>query len=371
MKNKGLSAVMAAILLIGILAGCGSIGSESSTMISEKEETSNSPTQTSNVQGGDTNQGGNSNRTEGSVLKRTEVPDDLTLVTKHVYYEADGSVRRWFEFEYDSFGNQTKELLYAEGGGLSLEKIWDYDDPEYPMVTKYINYDSEGNYSSESKYWYGPSGNMEGAINYYEDGTVRAVSEYDGFGNRIHVTAYKTDGTPEKYTEYDYDDTGTYLLRNAQYDSDGTLKYETVFGCEFDASGRVVKYGTINSDGSLEVQDEYMYDENGNVTVHYKYLWGTMQDWEEKEYDNAGNLIKEMTFDPYYKNMETLREYNDSGNPVKYTEFSSDGNASEWSDYEYDDSGNLLRILQYNADGSSKSWEEYEYIHIGGGGGGK
>ena len=365
MKNRFLSAVAAALFLVEILAGCGGIGSESSSGTSGKAETPKTSAHSSNVQGENTNQGGDTDQTEKSVLKRTEVPDDLFLLTKHVYYEADGSVRRWIEFEYDAFGNQIKELLYAEGGGLSLEKIWDYDDSEYPMVTTYIHYDSEGNYSSESKYWYAANGNMTGAINYYKDGTERAVSEYDSFGNLIHVTAYKPDGTPEKYTDYDYDDTGRFLMRNAQYNSYGTLKHDTVFGCEFDASGRVVKYGTINSDGSLEVQDEYVYDEKGNVTSHYRYLWGTMQDWEECEYDSEGNLVKEMTFDVYYKTMKKLTEYNDAGNLVKYTEFTSEGGVFLWHDFEYDDFGNLLKEFRYNADGSISSSEEYEYTHIG------
>ena len=80
-----------------------------------------------------------------------------------------------------------------------------------------------------------------------------------------------------------------------------------------------------------------------------------------KEYDSAGNLIKEQTFDPNGQLKGLVHyEYNSAGNLTKHQIFAPDGRLKCCWNYEYDSAGNLIKKT-YEESGQIKDYDIYEY----------
>ena len=48
-----------------------------------------------------------------------------------------------------------------------------------------------------------------------------------------------------------------------------------------------------------------------------------------------------------------------------YIDCMVDGSMFEWQEYEYDEAGNRIKTIHYNSDGNIESWEKYEYDETG------
>ena len=168
-------------------------------------------------------------------------PETKKRLIKETEYDADGTIRNWKEYEYNSNGN----------------------------IIKYTSY------------------NADGTISY------RSESEYDANGNKIKSTSYMSGGM-SSWFEYEYDSNGK-CIKVIIYNADGTIR--SWFEYEYDANGNEIKQTIYNADGTISNWSEYEYDANGNMIKRTNYMADGMNSWSEHEYDAEGNTIKST----YYK----------------------------------------------------------------------
>lgn len=170
------------------------------------------------------------------------------------------SISHTTRYEYDDFGNITKES--GEGG--------------------------ENSY----KYEYDKNGNMLSRELYY-DNVLREKEEYDEQGNLLKYTKDKSFVTysytfdeskkPVSYTVCDQNGT---TVETGEYKKDGSLVIKKINYTNvrlFDAAGNTVKSNFYNSLGNLSEFFEYSYDEHGNKL-------------EAKRFDANGNITETVTY---------------------------------------------------------------------------
>lgn len=319
MKKKILSMFLVGMMSM-MLSGCGNAVSDAENVVKQE------PAEAEETQGSDESE-------EIAEVEVTEVkePEIITvyLMTKDTIKRGEegeyyGTIETTMEYEYDEYGNQTY------WGGYEYE----YDDIGRVLKkVKYsVNDSGETFKSGETEYEYDDKGALIKSTGiYYEDeewaeafGTTHTVyeSEYDDRGNVIKniSKSYKADGSEEiEEDNYEY---------------------------EYDTEDRIIKETWIFSTGEKAVTEK-QYDENGSETK-YKYFFinldGTeevMEEYEliyEYEYDDAGNLVKRITY-----NKEELDKKS--------------------AEDEYDANGNIIRSTQYH----SEDWidiHEYEYVEM-------
>jgi len=108
--------------------------------------------------------------------KKYDSKGNLTKVRDYYYYTENWIIENYYEYEYDSKGNKTKESFYSDG------VLKSYDVYEY---------DSNGNQTKRSRY------RADGVLDSYD------VYEYDSNGNLTKSTRYY-DNKVSRYTIYIY-----------------------------------------------------------------------------------------------------------------------------------------------------------------------
>ena len=193
---------------------------------------------------------------------------------------------RYTFYEYDDNGNKTKEINCEKIDG----EIYSYDAYYY-----------ENTYSDE--------GYLEKTIKTNaQDEKVQDEYTYDKYGNVIHLA--NTNGFGETYYSAYY---------------------------EYDSSGCITGFSTVNSDGELEEYPVkktdtgaivYFIDEDGQEKIYYKY-------------DHVGNRsICRQSGDEADGVAFYMDEY---GNQVKIV----NPNGNVYHKREYDDEGNMLSVYYY------------------------
>lgn len=121
-------------------------------------------------------------------------------------------------------------------------------------------------------------------------------------------------------------------------------------------------------DGTVFDSEEYEYDEQGNVAKNIFYnADGTVKVYSENEYDEHKNLTKQAVYDAngvLMFSQEYENEYDEYGNITKRTWYDADGSVFDISKFEneYDKHGNLIKQTEYDEEGDVSSWVEFEYI---------
>lgn len=140
----------------------------------------------------------------------------------------------------------------------------------------------------------------------------------------------------------------------------------------YDSKGKlskVTKY--TGSENQVDYWCTYSYDGEGNLLEIIFYNTSTYTNWEY-EYDEVGNLIQETKYSSNGNYTEISYDYNTEGKVTKQFGHSESGNDSTESDndfwyeyeYEYDSAGNLLKFIEYEGDAVDYSIE-YEYDESG------
>lgn len=187
--------------------------------------------------------------------------------------------------------------------------------------TEVYEHDSNGNIVSITRY------DSEGSIQWTDD------MEYDGNNNNTHYSHFEAETGETTVTDRTYDSYGNcisesrysiYLNRNT---SDTSV---TLYSHEYDNSGNMIRSATQDASGNEVRYTEFVYDTAGNLLSETYYVltngtsW-TVSDRREYEYDDYGNAIFEYNCD-------------------------SDGNRTEFDEFEYDDSYNLVRVIHHYGD---------------------
>lgn len=217
-------------------------------------------------------------------------PEDMPLrekafcISTNTSRNADGTVIAVSYTVYDKHDN-----MIAMIGKSSYYYGFEYDK-DGNIIKKY---DGLTNATEEYEYKDGLAVKMRYTNN---DGqTMEETYEYDEHGTRIKTTHYiaALDDTSVNETKPEYDAQGR-LVRKTEYFSDGSVF--SVDEYEYNDKGEVVKE-TSTGDGS-KTEKEYVRDERGNVLSElYKVIApGNEETRTEYEYNSDNKKISEKKF---------------------------------------------------------------------------
>ncbi len=189
--------------------------------------------------------------------------EPVFVTTAKYYYDSDGSIRIWNEYEYDSNGILTKVIGYTPEGGFSGYN--EYAQDSNGKLMSWINYDSDGEpYNARGEYEYDENGNMIKIISYDQSGNITSEMdfEYDEEGNVIRSTTWMLNN---RLYVVNYNSSGE-LVSSILYNDDNiTSKVQYVN--EYDDDGKLIKTNGYDTDGHIVeyAEYEYTYDSNGKI----------------------------------------------------------------------------------------------------------
>ena len=207
---------------------------------------------------------------------------------------------------------------------------------------------------------------------------------------RLHSVSMK-DYWGSSYEEYGYDEAG---LRGASYFIDGDLKsfYVYAYGengkpfekvvhavggammykeeYEYDAAGNMIKLTKVMEDGTIEEEDFFTYDSNGNL-IEKSYPEYAPGGWTGKtlySYDDSGKILSEDKYESGELVSRNLYTYDDKGRLSEYKVQIIDRAEENFyevikTDYKYDAWGREVEYTLYQGyDNISATHPEAEVI---------
>lgn len=224
-------------------------------------------------------------KTGQEIVKMLGPDEDGNYVTTWVFYDKAQRVTKKMA------PNGVLEIQQGKGSG---EK-W---------LTKY-NYDFEGNLMSEdnpdsgiNEFVYDLAGNIRFSLTAKnrkkgEEGKdIILYNKYDGRG-RLIESGFFEDKWDRNTLNHLADSDPTYPFT--------TVKYTVLYTFEFDGDGlnaahygKLLRSSAFNDDGSLMAENDFYYDNDGNIIKKSMSAPGYSSDkWSlNYEYDNLGNLVK-------------------------------------------------------------------------------
>ena len=286
--------------------------------------------------------------------------EPVTILANKTHYFTDESLNFGYEYEYDSSGNQVKEISYDAAGSVDgwSERVYDGAGNQ----VKWIFYHADGGIYAWREYEYDSLGNRMKETSHDADGSIVSWEEcgYDSVGNKRRDISYDTDGSVDDWYEYVYDSLGNHV-KDISYDAAGSIHYWYEY--EYDGIGNQTKIIGYSSDGDIEFWIEYGYDSAGNLIKRAQYNAGrnNYDIRAEWEYDNTGKQTRFLSYDVDGNVVDCYEyEYDSEGNLMQEINKSNNNSTYFRTEYEYDSEGNLTKAIEYNLSHRI----EYEYITI-------
>ena len=271
--------------------------------------------------------------------RRVDVNDQKGHGIENTYYDKTGKrvessdgVSK-FVWEYDSIGNSIKESYFdkndkpAKRGGFQVAEQCKYD--KFGNLIELRNIDEKGNLTLSSI------------------GVAKIVYEYTRSGSLLKIKYYGIDGKlttcKRKYAqfEYSYDDLGNETACKF-YDVDGKLCMTSngyaYYTKEYDSKTNfMINAKTFDTKGKMLSCDAYKYDGRGN-TIEYRQL-------DSNGNLKAGTVVQHGEFNALN---QVIKKYftNLSG-----TKVNSPGENYGMIKYEYDERGNTIKTTFWTTDG--------------------
>lgn len=313
--------------------------------------------------------------------------DEAGRWIKRTNYSDSGDINSWIEYEYDGNGH----MIYSAEGCKIDGSIDTWREYEYNENGKKIHITGGGSTGANKfnnylcDYEYDILGNLISSTSYSSVTALTITSEYDDSENEIKRTTLDRNSGKITLCEYEYDGNGnlirttqttdelTIVIQEAAYDNNGNQLEEKTYyygdsiydgsinvwhEYEYDSNGNEIKHEirNYNPDGSIDTWYGYEYDSNGNETKYERKIYnndGICFRYEryEKEYDNDGNIIKEIQYikddsinfeNEYEYEYDYEYQYKEKGYLVLISKVSKDGTIYN-TEYEYDEEGNTIK----------------------------
>ncbi|MBR4413472.1 MAG: hypothetical protein IKS60_07640 [Lachnospiraceae bacterium] len=250
----------------------------------------------------------------------------------------DGGLMAFDEcsYEFNKDGNPVKECEYINGRLVS---------------TKKYKYDSSGTYTESE---YDSRGELEISREYNENSVLIKETYYDNDEEVEKISEYNDEGLiirEESFdwwhyiVEYEYDGSGN-LLKEKETDFDDNDEVEKYYESIYDSEGDVILRTVTTPDGSSVVDtrlEKETNEEGSKITVKNYGLDDELKYLTEKEYDENGNLLKEVTY--VVRDDEVLISneyaYDEEDRVIDYIQESSLGRTE--TKYEYSEEGYMCK----------------------------
>lgn len=286
-------------------------------------------------------------------LSVTEYDGDNRTLTS-VSYDRDGNLERRSEYTYEE--SQTWVKTYDANGSLIRTQQIQYNENGDPLTD--ITTNENGDLESMLEYQYDDDGNLTGrirtSVSSY-DGS-RTITTYDGEGRELLRNTYDASGTLTSRSDYTYTDNES---RQINYDGSGTMTGYTIN--RYSDTGVTLSVESYDGNNQLSYKDEYHYDSDWNRTgrthtSHYSY-----SDTDAvTEYDADGNEISRNVYNSAGYRMEWT-EYTYTDTSKTETTYGEDGSVQEVVQTLYNAAGDTLLETTYNGDGMLREESKYTY----------
>lgn len=238
---------------------------------------------------------------------------------------------------YDSFGHIRRRNTYDENGQLIWYHTFESSDFSKKILVK--SFDATGKQTGEVEETKDDEGHLLTSYRFsYIDGVLEKIEHvYDEYGNETQITVYQLNGMVVA-SFFEYDDLGN-KTKVTKY-TDGQLSgYEQRL---YDENGQLTEQRYFGSDGEKGNSIFYQYDEKGNEISSQNYGGDGSLFWEEyREYDGNGLLInsKNITYwdDGTVETKTYQYIYDESGNQIGYKLYDGGGNLLESTVRQYSD----------------------------------
>lgn len=327
----------------------------------------------------------------------------LWLCTERCYYNAQSGLEEKNLRTYDENGNVLTYAVYmGERETNRLENTYDEENRLLETATY-----SNGQESYRYQYTWDFQGNQTKSVEIIQGKRNTEYTYIFGWKGEL-LTQLQTDpGGKRIQTDYVYDSRGNVIRKSvktgsvvewrneSRYDEKNRLILEEFYYNGMVQSTHVISYnpdGTVamrqNQVGDSVQHQLYFYDENGNQTEQIFYEDGKYVSTVTRDYDQAGNLIGQVShdgekelyrysynYDIYGRKTEAAYRddqmwhietwfYNEDGTLRRYESGITDqrGSHTSWRDYTYDEHGNCIEVVSQQVDGktyrSTKSYVE-------------
>ena len=202
---------------------------------------------------------------------------------------------------------------------------------------------------------------------YNEKGQETRIAYFDEYGSttQFEIYEYDEEGNVTEYRTYDGEDTLLNCVLYAWTEVDGKKQCEITYVTYIDDVEYVtvqeivdekynpLSYTEYKEDGSVNVLKQYEYDEAGNLLKEVIITdEETLVNQYAYTYDDAGNMMESVSFydeeTPKYRNT-----YDEKGNLIEIIEYDENGETVCTEQCSYDDKGNMLTYAVVS--------EEYNY----------
>lgn len=175
-----------------------------------------------------------------------------------------------------------------------------------------------------------------------DKGTKTSVTEFDNHGNEMSKLIYRFNGDTSSFERSKYDSKGN-IIEFTKYD--GRKKMFTIKKfIKYDPKGNKVNERGMRGNAG-DYSNYYKYDSDGELSEIYYYSSNAMV--EKRVIENIG---KTRTISIYNgANQLTgkiTKTFDDNGNLIEETEYTSADNVKKDYKYEYDGKGNVLEEEQ-------------------------
>lgn len=132
---------------------------------------------------------------------------------------------------------------------------------------------------------------------------------------------------------------------------------------EYDRSGRLIKSGDYDSNGSFANENTYKYDANNRIIESKGFYYGSLTGIALNEYNNKGIIDKTVYQNEDGELLATINYRYDKADKTLHGSLQAeDGKSFDRLTKRVDDAGNIVAIVMYDEWGNEEERMEYTYM---------
>ena len=190
----------------------------------------------------------------GNLTERGEYIYWSGLLSYEEHYYGNGRMKS--STTYDEYGRELEYYYYNEQGSMQEHSVCQYSGS---LLSKRLYYDTQGHMQWWKEYEIDQNGRISRDVSYNKNGSVSSWQdyEYDGSGNLIYTAGFHGNGSKNASVAYAFDEYGNMTQVN-NYDGNDNFEWGLQYGYEYDIIGNPSKKYQYSGDVS-NVAEEWNY----------------------------------------------------------------------------------------------------------------
>jgi hypothetical protein len=193
-------------------------------------------------------------------------------------------------------------------------------------------------------------GNLIALINYDSNGEIedKYICKFDDKGNLTEEINYLTDDEIAEHKTFLYNSEGK-IDKTFKHYADGS---KDIIQYNYDAIGNVSEKITLDADDQIELKEVMEWAEK-LLMKKTIYEFGETVYEESNKYDDRGNRIENITWNPEEGHSRNEYYYNDKNDLLKVLTFNNEKKLVAKTIYTYDEKGKLIMLEDESVKGKN------------------